>query len=574
MRWNRTWSLIKSDIWRRVDSDGRLRSIASFLNAALSPPCFAVILFRLQHYFYTNNIYIFAKLAAIANLILFSVEFGSQCEIDEGFLLGHANGAGFHDKTRIGKNCTVMHQSCFSFQNLSSPKESDYIILEDDVVVGAGARVLGPLTIGRGSIIGMNSVVTESVPPQSIIVGFPAKIIGSVQPEDRFPAETTFRKWQERTNCSLTDTFRLIREDLKNRARIKGKPFTRFAYLYLFFNPPALAVVIFRFCCWLDGHSFSFFAKLLNGLNVIFLKTEIGSKASIQGGLVLLHSNGVIINHQAKIGKNVIFDHHSTVAIGPRRGMDPENDFVEIGDNTFVGAGARIIGKLVIGENCVIGMNEVVTKSVADNSIYLKRVATPLPTPSQQIEKIVKKVPTFKRPISLKETTNLIRADINRRATLEMKKANFFFYCKVLLNPPALAVVIYRFSHFAYCKGWRLVGKILAVSNNVLFSVEIHPEAQIGPGFALAHASGMIIHEHSIIGKNCSFMYQNSVSVGLRPEYVGDQDYAILGDDIFLGLGARILGPVQIGDRSLISTNVVVNENAPDDSLIFGHSIS
>lgn len=561
MKWKRAWYLIKSDIWRRVLNNGHSHTKTAFVQTALSPSCLAVILFRLQHYFYTNNLYIFTKIIAVANIILFSVEIGSQCEIEEGFCLGHANGTVIHERTRIGKNCTIMHQTGLGFKQLEDLKENEFLILEDNVLVGAGVRFLGPLTIGQGSIVGMNSLVMHSAPADSLIVGYPAKVIRTLTEEDRGPAENISRNWQKRPACSLKQTLKLIQEDLKHRCKLDGKPFSRSAYLRLLLNPPAMAVVLFRFSHWLDGHGFSLIVKMLNAINVILFKTEIGAKASIKGGLVLLHSNGVLINHQTRIGKNVIFAHHNSVAIGPRRGMNPHTDFVSIGDNSFVGGGARIVGNLTIGKNCLITMNTVVTKSAPDNTILFNdknkiKSASQIPPPKPE---------TPIKPISLHDTIDLIKADISRRARLDGKKAGLFYYCKLFLNPPAMAVVLFRLSHYTSRKKWHPAAKILYLLNNILFSVEIQSQAQIGPGLILAHANGILIHDTSIIGKNCTFMFQNTLTVAHTKD-----DRVILGDNIIIGMGARIIGPVQIGSHSLISANAVVTKDAPEKSVLFG----
>jgi len=570
MNWRRTWYLIKSDIWRRAINNGYPRKTRSFAQAALSPSALAGILFRLQHYFASNNLSIFAKIIAVANIILFSVEIGSKCAIDEGFCIGHANGIVIHDRTRIGKNCTIMHQVGLGLKKLDAPGENDFTVLEDDVLVGAGAIVLGPLTIGQGSIIGMNSLVMHSAPANSLIAGCLAKIIRTITEEERAPAEKMQRTWEKRPSCSLKETLLFIREDLINRARTDGKPFTRSAYLRLFLNPPALAVVLFRFCHWLDGHGLTFLVKLFNGINVIFFKTEIGAKACIDGGFVVLHCNGVIINNQTKIGKNVVFAHHNTVSIGPRKDMDPGNDFVTIGDETFIGAGARIIGNLTIGSNCIVAMNEVVRHSAPDNTILVKGKNIPRPLEQDNKTEVKDDAPERINPISWRETKGLIKADIQRRALCEGKKPGFYYYSKIILNPPVLAVLLYRLSHYFRRREWNFTAKILYIMNNLLFSVEIQSLAQIGPGLILNHANGILVHDRSIIGKNCTLVFQNTLTVGPHAEETRSHDYIVVDDEVIIGAGAKIIGPVHIGNRVIISAKSVVTKDAPEDALLFG----
>lgn len=98
-------------------------------------------------------------------------------KIGEGVRFLHPNGVVIHPDAHISNGCIIMQQVTIG---VKSGTGDDVPHLEPGVEVGAGAKILGPITIGANSVIGANAVVVHSVPPGSIVVGIPARIIGSV----------------------------------------------------------------------------------------------------------------------------------------------------------------------------------------------------------------------------------------------------------------------------------------------------------------------------------------------------------------------------------------------------------
>src|SRR6056297_410577 len=94
-----------------------------------------------------------------------------NCKIEGGLMLPHPNGVVIHPNVTIGPNCLIMQQV-----TLGTRHGRDTPVLEGQVAIGAGARVLGAVTIGAYSLIGANAVVITDVPPYSIAVGVPARV--------------------------------------------------------------------------------------------------------------------------------------------------------------------------------------------------------------------------------------------------------------------------------------------------------------------------------------------------------------------------------------------------------------
>jgi len=98
-----------------------------------------------------------------------------ECDIGGGLLLPHPNGVVIHPESRIGPNCLIFQQA-----TLGTRDGPGAPIIAGHVDIGAGARILGDVTIGKDSRVGANAVVLTSFPASSIIVGIPAERIGDV----------------------------------------------------------------------------------------------------------------------------------------------------------------------------------------------------------------------------------------------------------------------------------------------------------------------------------------------------------------------------------------------------------
>jgi len=136
-------------------------------------------------------------------------------------------------------------------------------------------------------------------------------------------------------------------------------------------TPGAHAVVIFRFGQWLKEKNM-LVRILLEPFYLFFYRRirtrwgiEIPRTAQIGEGFYIGHFGGIIISPAAKMGKNVRISHQVTIGVSG----DKENRGVPVmGDNIYIGPGAKIFGKITIGNNVRIGANAVVYKDVPDNS--------------------------------------------------------------------------------------------------------------------------------------------------------------------------------------------------------------
>lgn len=101
------------------------------------------------------------------------------------------------------------------------------------------------------------------------------------------------------------------------------------------------------------------------------------------------------------------------------------------------------------------------------------------------------------------------------------------------------------------------------------FCVEIPHSADIGEGFLIGHPDGVIINGNCVIGKNFTIQQEVTLGGNMRKRQNG-KTAPTIGDDVFVGPGAKILGPVKIGNGCIIGSNSVVLKDIPERSLVFG----
>lgn len=139
----------------------------------------SVFFYRLMSIKFRNN-HTLRIFISILRVISFSIEIPYTAQIGEGFLIGHHEGVIINGDCIIGKNFTIQ-QGVTIGGNIGKIKEGrETPLIGDNVFIGAGAKVLGPIKIGDNSMIGANAVVIKNVPNDSVAVGIPAKVIKKV----------------------------------------------------------------------------------------------------------------------------------------------------------------------------------------------------------------------------------------------------------------------------------------------------------------------------------------------------------------------------------------------------------
>ena len=137
----------------------------------------------------------------------------------------------------------------------------------------------------------------------------------------------------------------------------------------------------------------------------------------------------------------------------------------------------------------------------------------------------------------------------------------------IFLYPSFRAVRDYRMAHWFYVRGHYFIARWISQHSRHVTGIEIHPGAKIGKGLFIDHGAGVVIGETTEIGDNCT-LYQN-VTLGGTGKDVGKR-HPTLGNNVMVGSGARVLGPMKIGDNSKIAANAVVLDEVPPNCTAVG----
>ena len=143
----------------------------------------------------------------------------------------------------------------------------------------------------------------------------------------------------------------------------------------------------------------------------------------------------------------------------------------------------------------------------------------------------------------------------------------------VLTYPGVKAVFFYRIANFFYLAKFDLIARIISQTTRFFTGVEIHPGAKIGKNLFIDHGMGVVIGETSIIGDNVTIYHAVTLG-GISPSINSDSQrnekrHPTIGNDVVVGSGAQIIGPVKIGNCARIAANaVVVNDVAENTTMI------
>lgn len=136
-----------------------------------------------------------------------------------------------------------------------------------------------------------------------------------------------------------------------------------------------------------------------------------------------------------------------------------------------------------------------------------------------------------------------------------------------LLYPFIHALISYRISHFFYKKKMFFCARFVSQFSRLFTGIEIHPGAKIGKGLFIDHGMGVVIGETAEVGDNVTLYH--GVTLGGTGKHTGKR-HPTVGNNVFIGSGAKILGPVVIGDRVKVGANAVILEDVPSDCTAVG----
>ncbi|MGA7105602.1 MAG: serine O-acetyltransferase [Candidatus Deferrimicrobiaceae bacterium] len=139
------------------------------------PGFHAVRFHRVAHWLWERNLKFPARLLSHVSRFLTGIEIHPGATIGEGFFIDHGMGVVIGETAEIGKNVTLYHG--VTLGGTSWQKGKRHPTIDDNVIIGANAAILGPIRVGENSKIGSGSVVNKEVPPHSTVVGIPGRVV-------------------------------------------------------------------------------------------------------------------------------------------------------------------------------------------------------------------------------------------------------------------------------------------------------------------------------------------------------------------------------------------------------------
>ena len=148
----------------------------------------AVFFHRIANFFSLAKFDLIARIISQFSRFLTGIEIHPKAKIGKNLFIDHGMGVVIGETSEIGNNVTIYHMATLggiapSINSNDQRNIKRHPTIEDDVVIGSGAQVLGPVRIGRCAKIGANAVVTKDVPEKAVMVGIPAKNVGIADSE-------------------------------------------------------------------------------------------------------------------------------------------------------------------------------------------------------------------------------------------------------------------------------------------------------------------------------------------------------------------------------------------------------
>ena len=144
----------------------------------------------------------------------------------------------------------------------------------------------------------------------------------------------------------------------------------------------------------------------------------------------------------------------------------------------------------------------------------------------------------------------------------------------ILTYPGVKAVFFHQIANFFHLAGFDLIARIISQTSRFFTGIEIHPGAKIGKNLFIDHGMGVVIGETSEIGNDVTIYHAVTLG-GISPSIDSERQrhekrHPTIGNDVVIGSGAQIIGPVKVGSGSRIAANAVVVNDVPEDSTMVG----
>lgn len=172
---------IKEDIRVVFERDPAARSALETLSAC--PGLHAILFHRINHWLWTKKLYLLARIGSHFARFVTGVEIHPGATIGRRFFIDHGMGIVIGETAEVGDDVSIYHG--VTLGGTTWQKGKRHPTLENNIVIGAGAKILGPITISEGARVGCNAVVVKDIPAGTTVVGVPGHVIAKKNERDK-----------------------------------------------------------------------------------------------------------------------------------------------------------------------------------------------------------------------------------------------------------------------------------------------------------------------------------------------------------------------------------------------------
>jgi serine O-acetyltransferase len=158
-----------------------------------------------------------------------------------------------------------------------------------------------------------------------------------------------------------------------------------------------------------------------------------------------------------------------------------------------------------------------------------------------------------------------LREDTRRLKEIKSKGFPWYVIESLLFETGYQAVVLHRIAHWFKVRKVPVIGPLVARFNQFLTGVDIAPGAVIGPGLRISHGTGLVIGGYARIGRGALLLH--GVTIG-SPHPGRVERMPVIGDGVFIGAGAKVIGDITVGDSVFIGVNAIVARDVPSGSRV------
>ena len=152
----------------------------------------AITMYRFNHYLWQHKFFLTARILSQVARFLTGIEIHPGAQIGTGFMIDHGMGVVIGETTEIGNNVTLYHDVTLGGRKLydenGNKLKKRHPTIKDNVVIGSGAQILGPITLGNNVKVGSNAIVIHDIPDNCTVVNTAAYIVKHSKPEENFCA--------------------------------------------------------------------------------------------------------------------------------------------------------------------------------------------------------------------------------------------------------------------------------------------------------------------------------------------------------------------------------------------------